>query len=360
MNKKKVSALALSTMMIMSMGTSVFAANVGTKDQPATASVTKDLQFAEGITTPNATFEFSALKVVPETADAPEATIAPINYSNTDEKGTLSAGKYSVKKDSEIVFGTFPHAGEYKYTVKETKGNVEGMSYSTQEYTLKVFVANDEANGGLYVKSITAVDNATNKKSDEIKFTNTYVKNGGKDDGKDALVIEKITKGDLADKTKDFDFELKFIKAATTAEADKTVTGKIGNDDVTFEYDKVTKFQLHGGEQLVFKDIPAGTRYVVTEVGADDGYTAGVDVIENGTGTTKKTAVNDADSVCSAENNQSNLIGEKENKVTFTNTYKDVPITGIIANNMPFVLMAAFALLASVGYALTKRRFTKR
>lgn len=359
MNKKKVSALALSTMMIMSMGTSVFAANVGTKENPATASVTKDLQFAEGITTPDATFEFSAIKVQPETAGAPDATIASIKYLNTDNVGTLSAGKYSVKKDSKIEFGTFPHAGEYKYTVTETKGSVEGMSYSTQEYTLKVLVANDDANG-LYVKSITAVDNKTNEKPDEIKFTNTYVKNGGKDDGKDALVIEKNTKGDLADKTKDFDFELKFIKAATTAEADKTVTGKIGNDDVTFEYDKVTKFQLHGGEQLVFKDIPAGTRYVVTEVGADDGYTAGVDVIENGTATTKKTAVNDADSVCSAENNQSNLIGEKENKVTFTNTYKDVPITGIIANNMPFVLMAAFALLASVGYALTKRRFTKR
>ena len=31
----------------------------------------------------------------------------------------MAGGKYSIAKDSNIVFGTFPHAGEYVYTVTE-------------------------------------------------------------------------------------------------------------------------------------------------------------------------------------------------------------------------------------------------
>ena len=364
MINKKLSTLALTGMMIMSMGTSVFAANTkavadnGTKDNPATASITKDLEFAEGITVPTATFSFNAVKVTADTPDAPDATIKDISYSDKDAKGDLNNGKYVIGKNSKIEFGTFPHAGEFKYTVSETKGDVEGMTYSTKTYTLKVFVANDD-NGGLYVKTITATDDETGQKPDQIVFTNTYVKNGGQESNTDSLVIKKETKGAMADKTKDFEFKLSFVKAATTPDADKKLTGKIGTETVEFEYGVEKTFKLHDGEELIFDKIPAGTRYEVTEVGVEDGYTPSVDVIENGTALQQRT-VADADDLCSAEAGKNNLIGENENKVTFVNTYKDVPVTGIIAKNMPFILMTAFGALAAAGYVLTKRRFVKR
>ena len=78
------------------------------------AEITKVLEFAEGVSVPNARFQFEITKV---TEDAPDATIEDITYSSDDETGDVAGGKYSIAKDSNIVFGTFPHAGEYVYTV---------------------------------------------------------------------------------------------------------------------------------------------------------------------------------------------------------------------------------------------------
>ena len=55
-NKKKIGALVLAGTMMFSMGTSAFAADVTTVGQ---ASITKDFEMAEGITTPASTFKFS-------------------------------------------------------------------------------------------------------------------------------------------------------------------------------------------------------------------------------------------------------------------------------------------------------------
>lgn len=41
--------------------------------------------------------------------------------------------------------------------------------------------------------------------------------------------------------------------------------------------------------------MPAGTRYVVTEMGKQDGYTPSVTVIENGTNTVNETAKSDTE-----------------------------------------------------------------
>lgn len=363
MVNKKIGTLLLTGMMVMSMGTSAFAADVhtitGTPGNSAKVSVTKDLEFAEGITIPNTAFSFKA-EIKPESPDAPAATIGEITYSSNDKKGDLNtSGKYIVSKNSEIKFATFPHAGEYLYTVSEETGNVTGMSYSKTTYTLRVYVANDD-NGNLYVKNITAQEDGTENKPEKVLFTNTYTKKGGEDSKTDSLVIKKETKGDLADKTKKFKFDVLFVKAATTPATDTEVTGKIGQDAITFKYGETKQVELSDGQELKFAEIPAGTRYRVTEVGEADGYTPSVNVTENGTQMTERKAAKEEDSLCSAEGNNTNLIGENENKVTFVNKYKDVPLTGIIANNAPMILVAALGVLAMLGYALTKRKFAKR
>ena len=363
MMNKKISTLLLTGMMVMSMGTSAFAAKgpgvgvEGTKDDQVTVSVTKDLEFAEGITIPNTSFTFTATKI---TQDAPDATIKKIDYKSTDEKGDLKdSGKYVVTRESAIVFeGGFKHAGEYDYTVKEDTptDKVKGMSYSPTTYTLRVYVANDK-DGTLYVKHITAQDE-TGKKPEKVLFTNTYTKKGGEDSHTDSLVVRKETQGEYADKTKKFKFDVYFKNAATNS--DTELTGKIGDKEYKFAYNGTTRVELSDGEELRFAEIPAGTRYTVTEVGEKDDYTPSVNVMENGGKTVNKKANNDEDGLCSANNGGTNLIGEKENKVTFVNTYKDVPVTGIIANNAPMILVAALGVLAMLGYALTKRKFAKR
>ena len=50
-----------------------------------------------------------------------------------------------------------------------------------------------------------------------------------------------------------------------------------------------------------------------------------------------------------------NLVGEYENKVTFTNTHKGgVVPTGILMNNLPFILLVAVAIVAFVSLAVKK------
>lgn len=364
MVNKKIGTLLLAGTMVMSMGTTVFAADglnqAGTKDNPATVSVTKNLEFAEGISTPDSSFDFTASKIESVTQDAPNATINSIKFTNSDEKGELKNGKYVLSKTSEITFGQFPHAGEYQYKVKETTGIMQGMTYDKKEYTLKVYVANAD-NNELYIKMITASEEGKNEKPDNLLFTNTYRKRGGEDagDNVDSLVIRKDIKGELADKTKEFEFELTFTKAATTPATDTQLTGKIGDQEINFTYDQAQTFTLSDGDELRFQNIPAGTRYKVTELGKADGYKPSVKVIENSVESTERSG-NDADSICSAIDGETNLIGEQVNKVTFTNTNDATPVTGIIAKNAPIIIVVALGVLGMLGYALIKRKIEKR
>lgn len=351
-NKKKIGALVLAGTMMFSMGTSVFAEEtIPTVDKNGQVSITKDFVMAEGIDTLASTFKFTATST---TEGAPKATISDITFVET-ENGTTEQGIKTVSKNSNIIFDTFPHAGEYVYTVKETQENVDGVEYSTDIYTLRVYVKNGDS--GLEIRNMTAEkgtsDGTEGNKVPEMKFTNTYRKNA-------PLEITKVTTGDLADKTKDFEFTITIIPSKTEKNQTVVYTGKIGDEEVTVNANQEKTFQLHNGETLKFDSLPAGTRYVVTETGANDGYTPSVTVIENGANTVTKTANSETEGISSANEQETNLVGEKDNKVTFTNTYKNIPLTGIFMNNLPFVIVIGIAVLALGTLAVLKKQKNAR
>ena len=375
MNKKKTfSSMLLSGAMLMTMSTSVFAAGpatgtvktiaTGTPEAPAKATVTKNLEFAEGITVPGYSFDFTAKGV---TKDAPTATINSATYTKGEATGTLDPANrvYNVEKTSEVKFASaFPHAGLYEYDVTENQGADNGMTYSKKQYRLRVYVANhtdSNGNNKLYIKSVTAQDEGG--KQDKLSFKNTYRRNGGEEDKdktkqSEALIIEKQTVGDLADKTKLFDFKLKLTKAGTTE--DNTVTGKIigdnRNEKVEFTYGAEQEFKLRDGDKLVFEKLPAGTRYKAVEVGANDGYTPTVNVIENGQSHTATAVTEEADLSSVKEGTDTSLVGEKQNKVTFVNKYQDVSVTGVITNNMPFIVLAGLSAGAFIVLSVAKKK----
>lgn len=343
--KFKTAAAAGLMAAVMCMGTVVSAAEEPTVPT-ANAEIQKDFQIAEGITVPDITFTFTFAGLE---ADAPVISPKTVAYSNAD---TVTSG-ISSKTVAEIFSGvTFPHAGVYTYTVKETAGatSVENgtVTYDRSDYTVRVYVKNTE-NGGLEIDQITAAKSGaagTEEKQDAIKFVNKFEKTT-------SLTVAKHTEGALADKTKAFTFKVTFTKPATYDGS----TFVSGNDTYTFgrEY----TFTLADGGQKVFSNLPAGTRYVVTEVEAADGYAPSVTVVENGTQTvTNKTAA-DADSLATAETGKTNLAGEGTNTVTFTNTYKHVPITGIIMNNLPFVILILAAAAGLVGYLVIRRKVAR-
>ena len=110
--------------------------------------------------------------------------------------------------------------------------------------------------------------------------------------------------------------------------------------------------ELCDGDIITFDNIAAGTRYTVTEAGAEDGYTPSVAVIENGATAVQTNAASEAAGI-TADNK---LIGEKANSVVFTNAYADTPITGVIINNLPYVVLVAAAVCALVALVLINRR----
>ncbi len=322
--KLKMVLIGLTCLMTAGMQMDVFAGET----VPTVKTVHKHFVMAEGIAAPEVTFYFTAEKV---TADAPNATIGPLTYLNTDT-AEVKNGLSSFNKEAEITFETFPHAGLYEYTICETAGTENGITYDTASYNLNVYVVNTE-NGNLEVQNITAEKDGD--KQDELSFTNTYRKNS-------SLTISKSTEGMHADKTKDFKFTIKFERAATESDEVESYTGKIGDETVDCSVDEETTFKLHDGESLVFECLPAGTRYVVSEVAAEDGYTPSIKVIENGVQTLEKTVSENA-GISSAEA-VSTLVGEKTNEVEFTNTYQDIALTGIALNNWPFIILIILAI----------------
>ena len=253
---------------------------------------------------------------------------------------------------TEFADGTkYPHAGVYTFTVDEEKGNVAGMTYDTKSYTVNVYVVND--GDGLKVDSITANDGTA--KVTDMSFDNTYVKDS-------SLTIEKKVTGTQADRTKHFNFTINMTKASTDTRASYTGTIVKGDkckethQNVVLTFDNNGKatanVELCDGDTITFDNIAAGTRYTVTEAGATDGYTPSVAVVENGGIAGQINATSEVDGI-TADNK---LIGEKANSVVFTNAYADTPITGVIINNLPYVVLAAAAVCALVALVLINRR----
>lgn len=347
-NKKKIGAFVLAGTMLLSMGTTVFAAGEPTApdvNHNGTVPITKEFEMADGLKTPAATFKFTATA---QTQDALPATIADVSFTE-GQTGTLIGEKYVLEGNTTISFtGDWKHAGEYVYTVTESKENpISNVTYDNTSYTLRVYVIN--GTNGLEIEKITA--EGANGKTNKILFTNTYTKNDA------TLTIEKNTEGDYADKTRKFDFEITFTKSPMSEQT--TFTGTIGAQSVECTAGQTKTFKLADGEQLVFNNLPVGTTYMVKELAATDGYTPKVTVVENKTTTVTNKTVQETEALDTLkENGKNNLVGENENKVTFTNTYKDVAVTGIVMNNLPFILLVAVAIVAFVSLAVIKRRRT--
>ena len=178
-------------------------------------------------------------------------------------KGTNTA-------DGKIAMGkiTYDKPGTHNYTLREVKGNVGGITYSTAEYTI-VTTITDKGDGTLEAKHEL-------KGADEAKFTNSY-----KPGSKDSSVTDKITATKVLTGREsglaagEFRFELvegNVVVATGTNNAD----GKIMMDPVT--YTEV------GEHTYTLRESKAGTtENGVTYSTAE--YTIVTKVTDNGDGT---------------------------------------------------------------------------
>lgn len=209
------------------------------------------------------------------------------------------------------------------------------------------------------------------------------------------LTVSKTVAGEYADTTEAFKFDLTLERPNSQAVKDETTTGKTytgyivdidGNATnpprkvvATFAPNSTTttipQFTLKHGESVIFRGyeiatdpaknigtditgLPAGTIWTIGETGVA-GYTATATVNNNftGTGTPVPGTGTAGDSLSITTLGTNALVaGEDTNEAAFLNTYRAITPTGILMNNLPFILLILVAVGGFVGYIASKRR----
>ena len=379
MNKmfKKVLAVVAAGAMTMGMAMPTFAApGVKTTEAWITKTYNTEVGKAE-------TFSFTATQ---KTGDGLIGTTANVTMPKISFEASETG---STSKKGQITFPTYPEAGKYEYTVKETQtadpavvnGEHEKMIMSQAEYTMDVYVT-DGADGteisNIIVNKVkddagqpkTGKVDIGNTDTNRFNFTNTYVQEAGTgenpkkpdptypDNG--SLKVSKAVinaNSTTATSTEQFTFTATF--AFPTGTDANTLGGlKDANGDaVTLGEGGTYTFKLKTNENMKFTGVPVGTTIIVKEA-ATKNYKGSAEVVLNG-GASKTVTASKYNEELTAVNNNEKL-GQKQNTVDVTNTYNDVPVTGIIMNTLPYVLMIALcggALIAFVGFK--RRRLQK-
>lgn len=130
-----------------------------------------------------------------------------------------------------------------------------GADYTVTENAYKNYKPSDN---GKYNGKIEA------GKTGEISVVNTY-------DEKYDISVSKTVKGNQGDKSKNFEFVLKLTGSDGLVVPGSVDIEKNGNFETMKVVDGEVKFTLSHGEKIIFKKLPAGVKYEVTET-VTDGY----------------------------------------------------------------------------------------
>lgn len=413
---RKIVSVVLAATLCLAMGSVAFAASpvTGTEEKPAKAYLTKEFQMPEGTTTPTAKFTFNITPVSVDGKDydatahnMPTDTIE-MNYTSSSTGATTAEGVKTYVNSAELFEDqTWPHAGVYKYTITEADGGLtedtddstkETLTNSDAEYTMTVYVKNGA--NGTYVSAISVVqtkddngdevgeegagtkvdpsqpgtDQEGKPTGGELRFTNTYTKkinvtpvdpenpdpdNPGDTDANDkGLSVKKIVTGDLGDTTKDFKFTVKVTKpslASETVYTAKIMTpGSSTGEEVSFTSGEEKEITLKHGQELVFTDLYVGTDFVIQETDSDVS-TSNEDV--NKYVATTYSKLNNGELVtASGAASITGKVSEGNDLVSVVNDRNAETPTGILVNNLPFIMMIAVAACGFAAYITIRRR----
>ena len=204
-----------------------------------------------------------------------------------------------------------------------------------------------------------------NTDTNTFNFTNTYVQEAGT--GTDPTdpdptynkfgslnVSKKIVNANGTTTTPDDEFTFTATFAFPTGTDASTLGGikDANGGDVTLAEGGTYTFHLKANENMKFTGVPAGTTITVKESAAKN-YKGSAVITINGTQLTPVSATKYSTELTVVNNEK---LGQKQNTVDVTNTYNDVPVTGIIMNTLPYVLMIALCGVALIAFVGFKRR----
>ena len=320
---KKLLSIGLAAMLAFGLATTSFAEEAGDVTTPTDGTVTIHKVYKlenAGTTSPAETFTLVQVdKGVVKDGEAKTAPDLGTITGATYAEGTATTGN-GTQGDIIVTLPTYDAVGVYEYTLKEAAGTTAGVTYYDKGIKLVVTVVNDN-NGKLRIAAVHT-ESTGETKSDN--FPNTY-KAG-------ELDVSKTVIGNLGDKNKYFEF-----KVTLTGENGKTyrdsyaVTGGSNTaNPSTIKIGEETTFLLKHGDTITIANLPYGVTYTVTETAAE-GYT------------TEKTG---ADGTISAA----------DQIAAFTNTKEGSIDTGVVLDNMPYILVLAVLAAGVAVFIIRKRR----
>lgn len=264
------------------------------------------------------------------------------------------------------------------YSQAEYKATVYVKTDGTNNYISNIKVSKEKDDQGNEIKTDNEKKVDPSKPDDNIpgsgglRFVNTYTEKidnldkpgnvnpdpenpTNPDDARDrVLSVGKLVSGDLADKTQKFKFTVKVTQPSLVTTNDETYKAKIIKADGTTDGDELTftsgvaqDVNLSHGEKLVFEDLYVGTAFEAQETDADTVYTSSTYARLNGGDPTEK-----AKERALVKGN----VSENTDTVVVVNTHASTSPTGIVVNNLPYILLVLGVIAGFAGYIASKRR----
>lgn len=380
---------ALTLVVALAVAAFGFASPALADDAAQVPQVQKTLQMNAGSTV-TATFGYTITPKALSTGngseqtytDGPVATVDDITLTDATSSAN-NTGTGNIKFGGATDASHFTHAGVYAWTITEkqsvTNGPANGeFQFDGQTYTLIATVVPKDGGGFQFGSVVVAkgdVTTTTNQDKvagDTIPFDqNKYTENTNDQpdhpnpdnpDNPDNpgkpntnLVITKAVAGTQGDKSKQFTFTVTFTapsvlpngqSAADVLNAIKPVAdggATITNQGTTTGTTRTITFTAADAQGVTFANLLVGTTYSISE-SPEAGYTQSFAAVSNGENVTSQSGV---------------LVGEKTNTGTMTNTHSDITPTGLIMNNMPFVMLGVVAVAGVVAYGAAKRKLER-
>ena len=320
---KKLLSIGLAAMLAFGLATTSFAEEAGDVTTPKDGTVTIHKVYKlENADTTSPAETFTLVQDGDGTVKDGEAKAAPALGTITG--ATYEKGAATVKGttgDITVALPEYTNVGVYEYTLKEVAGTTAGVTYYDKGIKLVVTVVNDN-NGKLRIAAVHT-ESTGEAKSDN--FPNTY-KAG-------ELDVSKTVTGNLGDKNKYFEFTvtLNGVEGKTYADSYAVTGGSAdAKNPTTIAVGVPTKFNLKHGDTITIANLPYGVTYTVTETAAE-GYT------------TEKTG-------------DTGEIKAADQTAAFTNTKAGEVDTGVVLNNMPYILVLAVLAAGVAVFIIRKRR----
>lgn len=332
---KKLISLALALVMILSLATVAFAetSEETTPTWDSAIKFTKQYKVNSG-TAPAATFNFTVtgtgykgFEVEDQStlSSYPTITASSVTFNDKnddgEETGTVATDGTA---QSTLTFDIDAFdLGYYYYDIKETAGDLAGVTYATNTVKLVLQVVRDEEGDKHFYAGLYNEDNEKLTENSNA-FVNEY------DSG--SLKVTKTITGSAANTSRTFDFTITF-----TAPTGKSWTNDVtATTNSTEEYgawtNNIFSVKLSNNQYVEFTNLPVGTTYTVSENA--DGYTA--------TWT------------WSNETNKS-ITADTKDTVDVNNRLDETPEMGVYLEAAPYILLLAI-VAAGMFVMLTKKR----